>query len=373
MATASSNSSVSRPSQWSWYLQEPRSTIYDPHGDVLLVLSKTIAPSDSDPNAETPTTKKGKDAQRETPAGQHHGSSPAEALTAQNIQEIEVKVSSKHLSLASRVFHTMFNGKFREGVAPEVDQLTRVPLPEDDADAMMILLGIIHGLNRSVPLEVERTLFLAIVVLIDKYELQEATGVYTNLWFSELWWKREIRAVCLADWIFTCWVLRKPLEYLQLTKSAILGCTSRFDENGLPFPPTIPAKIESSRLSVIESMLTYLNETLGRYLGEKQQCPRDAKCDALVFGDLAKKLKIKGLYPVPEAAALDISINVLFAQILTLEVRSLCEINATPKPPPHYGGLMPDPPSCGVRKGLESKMSLLGCLVCGLTLPPFTP
>ncbi|OQV07263.1 hypothetical protein CLAIMM_11721 [Cladophialophora immunda] len=366
------DSSAPYPSRWSGYIQCHKTPIYDPRGDVQLVLSKRITPSAISPNTGTGPTKKvqdGGEAQLEAPAGQNNGASPAEAPTAHENQEIEAKVSSKHLSLASKVFRAMFDGNFREGVALGADQATKVPLPEDNADAMMVLLGIIHGLNRSVPRKIEYALFFAIVVLIDKYELQEATGVYTDLWFSDLWPARNTLTPHLADRIYTCWVLRRPVEYTEVTRDAIYWCTSHFEENGLPFPPAIP----TSRLSIIGDMLIYLNDTVERYQSDTQQCLRHAECDALVLGDLIKKLKLKGLYPIPQATALDISIMELFSRLRALGVSSLCEIYPLTQLKPSRCIPKLDLRFCGVMKGLESELSKLEKRIQGLTLPFFTP
>ncbi|OAG44697.1 hypothetical protein AYO21_01187 [Fonsecaea monophora] len=363
MSTASPDFNSSYPSRWSWYLPGSQKPSYDSLGDVLLILNRRITPSALGHDAGTEPNKKDEH-EGMRPEGLDRPSSEGSLIESPvpcGTQEIEAKVSSKHLSMASRVFRAMFDGKFQESVVPGCNQLSRVPLPEDDADAMMVLLGIIHGLNRSVPRTIDYALFFAIVVLIDKYELQEVTGVYTDLWFPSLWPHRDTSTPHIADWIYICWVLKRPPEYNELTRKAIFACHSRFDDNGLPLPPAIS-----------KDLLTYLNKTLETYQGEIQQCSQNTNCDALVLGDLVRKLKAKGLYPVPQAAALDVSLWELFSQLLELAVSTLCEIQSPPHTQSSFG-IAPAPPVCGIEKSLKEKIFRLRGGVAGLTLPIYTP
>ncbi|KIW80281.1 hypothetical protein Z517_06896 [Fonsecaea pedrosoi CBS 271.37] len=330
MSAASPESNSSYPSRWSWYLPGSQKPSYDSLGDVLLILNQRITPSALGHDAGTEPNKKDEHDEGMRPEGLDGPSSEASLIEAPvpcGAQEIEAKVSSKHLSMASRVFRAMFDGA---------------------------------------------SLVQSIVVLIDKYELQEVTGVYTDLWFPSLWPHRDTSTPHIADWIYICWVLKRPPEYNELTRKAIFACHSRFDDNGLPLPPAISSEIESCRLSAIEDLLTYLNETLETYQGEIQQCSQNTNCDALVLGDLVRKLKAKGLYPVPQAAALDVSLWELFSQLLELAVSTLCEIQLPPHTQSSFG-IAPAPPVCSIEKSLEEKIFRVRRGVAGLTLPIYTP
>ncbi|EXJ76311.1 uncharacterized protein A1O5_00819 [Cladophialophora psammophila CBS 110553] len=346
--------------------------MFDPQGDILLVLNRSITASGVDRGFRKSPTKKlgdGADAQLETFTKQPDGTSAAGTSASHEYQEIEARVSSKHLTLASRVFRAMFDGNFQERIEPGLEKLTRIPLPKDDADAMLILLGIIHGLNRNVPREIGYTLFSEIVLLVDKYELHEVTCVWTDLWFDSQWPARDKSFPGLTDWIYICWVLRRISEYKDLTRTVIYNCTSRFEDNGLQIPPAIASEIESQRLSIIEDMLKYINNTIESYESGEQHCLRSPGCDALVLGDLIKKLKLKSLYPVPQAAALDISIAELFSRLGALELFSLCQMYL-PEPRASFGSPTPPPdlPACGIGQGLKGETSRLGTGIKGLEL-----
>ncbi|KIW59466.1 hypothetical protein PV05_03913 [Exophiala xenobiotica] len=169
-------------------MKAQKEKIFDPDGDVLLILRPTCFLFGTD--------------------------------------SLEAKVSSRHLILASRVFRAMFNGNFREAAELRSQEVTKVPLPDDNPNAMVILLNIVHGLNGQVPTKISETFFLDIIMLIDKYELYEAAYVFTDIWFGYLWKWTESPPPRLFHWIHICWVLRRASEFKSLTQTAILESQS---------------------------------------------------------------------------------------------------------------------------------------------------
>ena len=136
---------------------------FDPEGGVLLVLT---VPKDSDDSSSNSASWTGQAEELEVQSAQpssttHNGASASSAEDVET-EEVEVLVSSRHLALASRVFRIMFDGNFREKITPGRTGLRRVPLPEDNHEAMMVLLRIIHGQNGKVPRAVSRALLVEI-------------------------------------------------------------------------------------------------------------------------------------------------------------------------------------------------------------------
>jgi len=106
----------------------------------------------------------------------------ARTLSTETIRsEIALRVSSKHLSLASAVFDKCMEGQS----IGHTDKRT-IPLQNDDHYAMEILLNIIHGRTRRVPRLLIIEKLVQVVVLIDKYEFHEAVEPFTDMWFESL-------------------------------------------------------------------------------------------------------------------------------------------------------------------------------------------
>ncbi|KAJ9605305.1 hypothetical protein H2200_009962 [Cladophialophora chaetospira] len=242
-----------------------RDLIFDPSGDVLLVLAS---------------------------GNEESSAAEDDNETTSVIEEVEALVSSRHLALASRVFRIMFDGQFKERVELNSKKVKRVPLPDDDAQAMTILLYIVHGLNMRVPKEVSMEEFIAISILIDK----------TSFMRQQRW-------------------------------------------------------------STIEKILLCLQKTVDRYLTDTQQCRNDSKnCDTLVLGDIIKKLNANTLYPVPDAAPPELSVNALLADLGGIQYTSLCQIQNRS----YYGT-----PSCNITTTFRAQLAQLESTVTGLNLTKF--
>ncbi|KAK5235462.1 hypothetical protein LTR47_003647 [Exophiala xenobiotica] len=296
---------------------EPREDqIFDPDGDVVLILGGASVSNASITDDTLP--EQNNEAEAPFPCQQHDETESSDTF--------EAKVSSKHLILASRVFRAMFNGNFREAVELHKQEVSKVPLPDDNPDAMVVLLNIVHGLNKQVPRKIGETLFLDIVTLIDKYEFHEAAYVFTDIWFGDLWKWTEKAPPHLFHWIYICWVLRKGYDFTNLTRTAILESQSGLGQSDAgPCPAFIITKVESQRLALVSACLARLTDTLGRYEIPMQQCRTNKDCDALVLGSLIQKLKPLGLFPVPLPDAPTMSVKELSSFFRGLEIRTLCQ------------------------------------------------
>lgn len=97
---------------------------------------------------------------------------------------MKIQVSSPHLTLASPVFKAMLRGNFAEGKALAETGAIELMLPDDNGEAMLILMNLIHGKFFSVPKAITRGLIGEIAILVDKYQLHEVVHSYTETWMS---------------------------------------------------------------------------------------------------------------------------------------------------------------------------------------------
>ena len=99
----------------------------------------------------------------------------------------ELLVNSKILTLASPVFKAMLSSKFREGnTIRSSQQPLVVPLPEDDPDAMEVLLNSLHFTTSRHDVELKDDLLLEVVKLADKYACTSAVQGNCRLWLESL-------------------------------------------------------------------------------------------------------------------------------------------------------------------------------------------
>lgn len=130
-----------------------------------------------------------------------------------------MQVSSKHLTLASRVFKAMLQPHFQEGRRLQEVGFLELVLPDDNPYMFRILLDIIHGRSQKVPQAITSEALLEITILVDKYQLQDVTDVFYHNWTVRL--NSEIPVHYCKDlvaWTFIFWVFGDAEGFKQSTR-----------------------------------------------------------------------------------------------------------------------------------------------------------
>lgn len=133
--------------------------------------------------------------------------------------EVRIRVSANHLILASSVFKAMLKNKFKEATVLHTMKYLEIPLPDDDPDALLILLNIIHGHLRRVPRKISVPMLTAISVLVDKYQFHEAAEIFAEIWMDHV--KPSMPAQLTEEvlsWLCISWVFKRPFEFSRVTR-----------------------------------------------------------------------------------------------------------------------------------------------------------
>jgi hypothetical protein len=123
---------------------------FDPDGDVVLLLGRQ---HDGEDTLETAGANADGQNQAEANAVEEIASNGENVPSSKdNIapKQVRMRVSSKHLMLASSVFRAMFQGEFKEGNALRSTGSVEKELHDDHPEALLILMDIIHGRTRRV-------------------------------------------------------------------------------------------------------------------------------------------------------------------------------------------------------------------------------
>lgn len=155
-------------------------------------------------------------------------------------QGFHVRVSSKHLILASPVFKRMLQVSFKEGQQLSSQGHTELPLPDDNPAALLVLLNLIHGQTRKVPRAVDLWMLTELAILVDKYELLETTEIVMEHWFQGV--ESDIPLSFTDDllpWICLSWVFKKPEIFKKVTRVAQLESEGLLEVNQLPIPQSV--------------------------------------------------------------------------------------------------------------------------------------
>ncbi|KAK9775074.1 hypothetical protein SCAR479_08348 [Seiridium cardinale] len=156
-------------------------------------------------------------------------------------EKIRMKLSSKHLVLASNYFRKMFVGPWKESITSS-GKCHTVDATGWDTEAMLILMNIIHGRARKVPRSIDLEMLAKIATLVDYYDCHEVVILYAECWIREL--DTELPNDYGRDlvlWLWISWVFGREIIFETMTRIAALECRGPLQTLGLPIPQHIVA------------------------------------------------------------------------------------------------------------------------------------
>jgi hypothetical protein len=165
-----------------------------------------------------------------------------------------VLVSRRHVSKASPVFRTMLA---KPAWAEGASQVVR--MPEDNPEAMLLLLRVAHLEFASIPTTIAQQTLYQLAVMCDKYDCVEMLQPWIKVWLKS----NDLTSLERAGNAFICWTFGDEKAYEQVIKSLIR--TTVFQ---------IPSQVETQRSVALARMG---GPPLGRemwpagVLGEDQQ------------------------------------------------------------------------------------------------------
>jgi hypothetical protein len=149
--------------------------------------------------------------------------------------DLRIRVSSKHLVLASPHFRRMLKGNWAEANTISPDGCHHVNFEEGfDPDALLIVMNIIHNRNRQVPRSLDLDALAKVSVWVDYLECHEAVEVFSEIWITQL--RTSLPTQYSRDlvlWIFIAFVFRQQELFKSVTRTAILQSTQPIRTLGL--------------------------------------------------------------------------------------------------------------------------------------------
>ncbi|KAK4153670.1 hypothetical protein C8A00DRAFT_15107 [Chaetomidium leptoderma] len=238
----------------------------DPSGDVVLTLKTPNAPlaiwdaGDTEPTAST------------TPSD-----GPVTFL-----------VSSRHLILASPVLKAMLTGGWDEGAANNGQRQIRA---EDwDAEALEIVMNVLHNHYRSVPKMVTLKLLAKIALIVDYYEVHEALQMMASMWIHAL--RKSLPnsfGTGVVLWTLVSWVFGDAAVFKRITKVAILRSRKDVEiPQELPIPLAVIDRINQHRKDSMGVISAGLHRLRQDYTEGREGC--SPECSAMHLGALIKHL-----------------------------------------------------------------------------------
>lgn len=209
----------------------------DPDADVLLIVPPSTTPFAQWDAGENSTS---------AFSGTRSTGVPL-APTAASAAELRIKVSSKHLSLASRNFRDQFKWKWPSTKNSQPDGRFHLRLENFDAKAVTIVMDALHGRGSRVPRSVDLETLAKIAMFVDEFQCYEAVEVYAERWIGQL--EKSLPSRYNRDavlWIHIAYVFHRPDLFKAVTRLVILQSTDRLSDLGLPLREKISSKLRTS-------------------------------------------------------------------------------------------------------------------------------
>jgi hypothetical protein len=215
-------------------------------------------------------------------------------LSCQNDElpdEVRLRVSSRHLCLASPIFRRQLEGPWKESI-PNNESLYKIETSDWDIAALLILMNIIHGHHRDVPRSIDLETLAKIAILVDYYQCHEVTEIFAVIWMTNLEQNMPCsygkESVILT---FVSWVFSNAGIFQKMTALAIKESEGALETMLFPLPNAILTAIETERTKAIQQIFDALH--LLRDSFYKDSC--SFECSAMLLGSLLKQLRSSGL------------------------------------------------------------------------------
>lgn len=158
--------------------------------------------------------------------------------------EIYMRLSSKHLFLASAYFQTLMANDWMETNAENGYSYT-ITAEDWDKKALLILMNIIHGQTQKVDQIFDLEMLTKIAVLVDYYKCNKAVHFFANSWINRL--KQPLPSSYGRDLLlrlFVSYVFSESYTFKTLTKTIIYESRGSIHTLGLAIPKNIIGKFQ---------------------------------------------------------------------------------------------------------------------------------
>lgn len=131
-------------------------------------------------------------------------------------KKLSVTASRTVLTIMSPVFKAMLTGRFREAETSTFE----IPLPDDDPDALLLLLRIAHLRFKDLPERISFPDLYRLAVVCDKYDTVAIVRPFWDRYgapFLDL-----VETVGYEQWLFIAWTFGFEDVYRRLMKKLVL-------------------------------------------------------------------------------------------------------------------------------------------------------
>ncbi|PGH10547.1 hypothetical protein AJ80_07493 [Polytolypa hystricis UAMH7299] len=286
-----------------------------------------------------------------------------------------IRVSSKHLKLASAYFRRQLEGDWRESHDLKSKGFVEIPVL-GDFHAIVILMNVIHGYTRKVPRSVDLNMLTNMAILVDYYEFHEAVEVLTEMWIGNL--EQSLPTTYSPDlvkWVSISFVFRKKDIFQKMTTIAQRHAKSAIQTLNLPILYRVIDEIDLRRRQSLSRIVSALHNLIVEFRKDSIPCKEGNtfECNSMLLGTLTKEMESRGLLHCdPELASFDgISFEVMVTSIRNIRSSQWASVRRTHHNDHYYNS--PRSHSCQLGSHIIPFIESLEPSMCGLNLDDFLP
>ncbi|KAE8344850.1 hypothetical protein BDV24DRAFT_160153 [Aspergillus arachidicola] len=243
-------------------------------------------------------------------------------------RHLQIRASSKHLTLACPQFERTLQNGFQEGTELRATGCLKFPVRDWEAKPFLILMLIIHHRTSQVPRLLSLDRLVEVARLVDYYECYEAVEVLSSLWVSGLTFGvSEPKSVDEAEkWLFVSWVFNQPRPFLASSKYLESRSTDVIAFRQLPVPSAIQDAINGSRRALIARVVASMHDFLSKLQTGPVQCCEG--CDCMRLGALTKGMHRIGILSLSATSTFEgISLTQLAQNCRNIDNPKFCDLN----------------------------------------------
>ncbi|KAF4447874.1 hypothetical protein F53441_8624 [Fusarium austroafricanum] len=214
--------------------------------------------------------------------------------------EIRMRVSSKHISLASPVLAKELQHTPSAQSTPRTARSIRreIQVNRWDAKAMATVLNIIHGRHAQVPRKITVEFMANVVAFAKYYECLEAVEMSAELWHSINFREGKGLSSDALMWLYISWVFSWEKPFNLMIHRVLPRFQGSFQLNDLPANDLLK-KADKLRQEYIKKYLAGLQQ-LQDTMCLEEGCPKQgsSECSTLAVGSLSRgKIRLTKLNP----------------------------------------------------------------------------
>ncbi|KAG4433038.1 hypothetical protein IFR05_011477 [Cadophora sp. M221] len=271
----------------------------------------------------------------------------AQMLVTYKNQAITCLVCSQALVCASPVWKKFLFPPWVPAPAPTTGP-RQIDCSEDDGEALLILLNILHLKFKDVPIRLGYKVLIQVAVLCDQYICVSIAKPWIDGWMREVETDLVAKNFVTPHMLFACWVLGREATFETLAQKLILEL--RMDKQGRwrsrrgwlveipePMPSHIMDNIKRIRLETIEALLRVPYSAVIKFKRTKKVLCKmshiasdDSHCDGSTLGTIIRGLDLADLEYGTEAADIMMSIEEVAAAIDDIHIYHLQHDPARP-------------------------------------------